>query len=172
MAVKVRTYSELLRELKKARNKALEGAGEKAVDLVKGRIDEDVYGKYDPSWYERTYQLRDSVDVTNTSIKKDIAEIEISHDTKKITTGNINNGQHASVVDGFSSHDSIDEIVHNGLTGAIIEEGYWKDKSWYKPKHTFAKPRPYMDNSIQKMRDGEYKKFMIEELRKMGYKVK
>ena len=40
----VSSYSQLLKELQKARDNALKGTGEKTKDLVKDRIDKDVYG--------------------------------------------------------------------------------------------------------------------------------
>lgn len=165
----VKTYKELEKALMKARDKALKGTGEKTKVLVKDRIDKDVYDTYTPNSYERSYDLRESVEPSDIRSKGNISEVKISHNEDKIrSVGN----QHRSVVDGRSSSHSIAEIVHNGKTGAIYQSGYWKDAPWYRSDDTFAKPRPYMDNAKKEMEDGKYKEFMIEQLKKQGLDAK
>ena len=167
---KVSSYSALLAELQKARDKALKGAGEKAVDVAKDRVDKDVYATYNPKQYNRTGQLRDSIDASEVKSSGNTAEVKISHNTDEIHATPPN--QHYSVVDGKSSVESIAEIVHNGRTGAIGQSGYWKDAPWYDEGDAFAVPRPYMDNAREELENGKYKNFMKEELIKQGYKVK
>lgn len=154
----VKSWSDLEKALRHARDKALEGTGEKAKELVKDRIDEDVYSVATPSEYIRTYELRESVQPSKVNSKGDIAELEVGHDTSLI--GSYEPNQHYSVIDGSSSVDSIAEIVHDGKSGLIFGNGYW------------TKPRPYMDNATEEMKDGKYKDFMVEELNKMGIKTK
>ena len=155
----VTSYSQLLKELQKARDKALKGTGEKAVEVVKDRVDKDVYAmsKGEPAVYERTYQLRDSLVADDFKADGNSAEITIKHDTNQIHSTAPN--QHYSVVDGSSSVDSIAEIVHDGKSGLIFKNGYWTE------------PRPYMDNAKEIMEKGKYKDFMKEELKNQGYKV-
>ena len=154
----VKSWKDLEKALIKARDKALEGTGEKTKELVKDRIDRDVYSVASPSIYERTYELRESVQPSKVNSKGNTAELEIGHDTSLI--GSYSPNQHYSVVDGSSSVDSIAEIVHDGKSGKIFGEGFWTQK------------RPYMDNAKEEMKDGKYKKFMIEELKKQGLNAK
>ncbi len=156
---KVTSYSQLLKELQKARDRALEGTGKKTEDVVKKRIDTDVYDVGDPKEYIRTFELRESIKSSNIKSSGDIAEVEIKHDTSLIHS-NPSLNQHASAIDGSSSVDSIAEIVHDGKSGKLFGQGFW------------TKKRPYMDNAKEEMEDGKYKQFMMEELKRMGYKVK
>ena len=155
----VKTWSQLEKALQKARDKALKGASEKAVDVVKDRVDKDVYAKGDPLIYERTYQLRDRLDVTKFESRGDIAEAMIGHDTSKMTSVAYL-GQHASILDGSSSVHSIAEIVHDGKSSLLLGSGFW------------TKPRPYMSNAQQELENGKYRKFMIEMLKKQGLNAK
>lgn len=154
----VSSYSALLRELQKARDKALKGAAEKGVDVVKDRVDKDVYEVGSPTIYERTYQLRERLDVTKFESKGNVAEATIGHDTSKMTSVS-DLGQHASLIDGSSSVESIAEIVNDGKAGHILGTGFWTEK------------RSYMSNAEEIMKDGKYRDFMVEELKKQGYKV-
>lgn len=159
LMAKVSSYSQLLIELQKARDKALKGAGDKTSELVKKRIDEDVYDAGTPSEYIRTYELRESIRSSDVKSSGNTAEVEVKHDTSLIHSNPTLN-QHASAIDGSSSVDSIAEIVHDGKSGGLFGQGFWTQK------------RPYMDNAKEEMEDGKYKQFMMEELKKMGYKVK
>lgn len=154
----VKSWSDLEKALRQARDKALEGTGEKAKELVKDRIDEDVYSVATPSEYIRTYELRESVQPSKVNSRGDVAELEIGHDTSLI--GSYEPNQHYSVVDGSSSVESIAEIVHDGKSGLIFGNGYWTE------------PRSYLDNAKEEMKDGKYKEFMEKELNKMGIKTK
>lgn len=165
----VTSYSQLLIELQKVRDKALEGTGEKAKELVKDRIDKDVYDVYSPTDYIRTNDLRESVQPSKVKSNGNVAEVTIGHDINLIrSTGN----QHRSIADDSSSVDSIAEIVHNGKVGAIYQSGYWRDAPWYDDSDAFANSRPYMDNAKEEMENGKYRDFMVEELEKQGIKVK
>ena len=154
----VKTYKELEKALMKARDKALKGTGENTKDLVKDRIDKDVYMAGNPTKYERTYELRESVQPSKVESKGSIAEVTIGHDESLI--GSYSPNQHYSIIDGSSSVHSIAEIVHDGKSGHILGAGYW------------TKKRPYMDNTKKEMKDGKYKDFMVEELKKQGLDAK
>lgn len=155
----VTSWKDLEVALQKARDKALKGAGEKGKELTKKRVDEDVYAmsKGEPAVYERTFQLRESLVADDFKSSGNMAEITIKHDASQIHSTAPN--QHYSVVDGSSSVDYIAEIVNNGESGKIFGEGYWTE------------PRPYMDNTRKEMKDGKYREFMVDELKKLGYKV-
>lgn len=154
----IKTYSDLEIALTRIIAKAMPGVGDKTAELVKNRIDQDVYGVGTPSVYERTYELRESVEAGKITVGKSTVETEIGHNTTEI--GAYDPNQHYSVVDGSHSTDSIAEIVHDGKSGKIFGEGYWTQK------------RSYMDNAKQEMEDGKYKQFMEEEINKLGIKTK
>ena len=157
--VSVTSYSQLLIELQKAKDKALESASKKAVDVVKDRVDKDVYQAGIPTIYERTYQLRDRLDVLKYENKGNISQAMIGHDISKMTSVS-DLGQHASLVDGSSSLHSIAEIVHDGKSGHILGIGFWTNS------------RSYMANAQDELENGKYKQFMVERLKSMGYNVK
>ena len=137
----------------------MKGAAEKGVDVVKDRVDKDVYNKNTPLVYERTYQLRDRLDVIDFKSSGNSSTATIGHDTSKMTSVAYL-AQHASVVDGSSSVHSVAEIINFGKGGKILGDGWW------------IKPRPYMDNATDIMKNGKYKEFMIEQLRKQGFDAK
>ncbi|MGJ0846638.1 hypothetical protein ACR77J_08115 [Tissierella praeacuta] len=153
----VTNYAQLLKELQKVTGKSLKGAGEKTVDVVKDRVDKDVYEAGSPTVYERTYELRESLVADDFKTSGNTAEITIKHDTNQIHSTAPN--QHYSVVDGSSSVEGIAYIVHSGKSGKVFGEGYWTQE------------RHYMSNAREEMKDGKYRDFMKEELKKQGYKV-
>ena len=154
----IKTYSDLEVALTRIIAKAMPGVGDKTAELVKNRIDQDVYSVGTPSVYERTYELRESVEAGKITVGKSTVETEIGHNTTEI--GAYEPNQHYSVVDGSHSTESISEIVNYGKSGKIYGEGYWTQK------------RGYMDNAQNEMEDGKYKEFMIEELKKQGIDAK
>ena len=157
----VSSYSELAKRLKDVRNKALEGAAEKTVKLGKEIIDDVVYGSDSPESYERTYQLRDSLrDNPIESVFSNKATIKIDHDKARISP-NVASFQHAST--WWSPWDYsgyVAKTVHDGLSGGLFGEGYWRGS------------RPYMDNTEKELKAGKYRKFMVDEIRAMGFKVR
>ena len=154
----IKTYSDLEVALTRIIAKAMPGVGDKTAELVKNRIDQDVYSVGTPSVYERTYELRESVEAGKITVSKSTVETEIGHNTTEI--GAYEPNQHYSVVDGSHSTDSISEIINNGESGKIYGEGYW------------TKKRGYMDNAQEEMENGKYREFMIEELKKQGIDAK
>lgn len=158
--VKVKSYKGLMAALSKARDEALAGAAKEAEQLVKDRIDEDVYGVGTPEEYQRTYQLRDSIKAFKVEKKGDTSQVKIAHDTSLIHP-NVENFQHASTYwSPWNYVNYVAETVHDGTSGGLFGDGYWRQ------------PRPYMFNARNEMIDGKYRQFMIEQLKSQGYKVK
>lgn len=150
----VSSFAELERAIKQAVKSGMKEVGEKSKEVVKQKIDSEVYAKYSPVEYSRTYELRESVD------SKDVGdlEIEIYHDASKISPHSPN--QHMSVIDGSSSADAIPEIVHDGLSGSALGDGAWRSA------------RPYMDKAAEEIESKDIAKKAIEqELKKKGFKV-
>lgn len=151
----VRTYAQLEAELKKARDKALDRAAKEVVDMVKDEvIEREVYGAGSPAYYERTYDLKNSL-----RAQPRVGDtVTIDHDTSLIGV-NLTKFQHGSPLSG-GIPDSIPSIVHDGKSGSLFGDGYWRDS------------RPYMDVAKGELNSGRYKDIMMAELRMMGYKVK
>lgn len=153
--VNVSTYGQLLKELQKASDKALLGVGKQAEQLVKARIDSDVYGVGTPKDYKRTYGLRDSIFSESVGLGK----LVIRHNWQNMDY-NVENFQHASVYwSPWVYNRYLAETIHDGKAGGLFGQGFWRS------------PRPYMDNAKQEMTGGKYRQFMIEQLQGMGYTV-
>ena len=155
----IRTYSQLLIELEKAKNIALAKSAEKTVELVKVEINKEVYSEPEGD-YQRTYQLRESVKDFPLEIKGRASEIKIAHDTGQIVS-NASVFQHGSNYWSPSDYSEyLAETIHGGLSGSL----FGTNKHWHKPK-------PYMDNAKAEMLNGQYRKFMMESLMRSGYNV-
>lgn len=127
------------------------------VDVVKKRIDDDVYS-YDPIEYERTNELKESVINTNAEINGNNISVQIKHDTNLINSYSPN--QHMSAINGEDSSDIIPYIVHEGKSGKIFGEGVWTE------------PRPYMDNAREEIESSKmHTKIIKDKLKNIGYKV-
>lgn len=160
--VAVTSYSQLENQLRKIRNKALEGAGEKSSELAKEVIQRVLYDASSPESYQRTYALRDSIrDNPLESSGGSQAIIKIDHDRSMIPTSG-ENFQHASA--WWSPWDYsgyVAKTVHDGLSGGLFGDS-----------HAGLSARPYMDDTKKELSGGKYRKFMMEELKAMGLRVK
>lgn len=143
-----------------ARDKALKATGEKTKELVKDEIEKEVYS-IALGTYERTGELKESMTDFPLESKGNKAEVRIAHDIDKMSY-NTSKFQHGS--DYWEPSDYrkyVPETVHDGTSGSLFgESGHWR------------RPKPYMDNAKEKMKDGKYKDFMIEELKRMGIDAK
>ena len=156
----VSSYSQLLIELQKVRDKALKATGEKTKELVKEQIQQEVYNIPEGE-YERTGQLKDSMTSFPLESKGNVAEVKIAHDIESMTY-NTEKFQHGSNYWNPNDYrEYVAETVHDGTSG----NQFGVNKHWHEPK-------PYMDNAQKEMEDGKYKQFMIESLRKQGINAK
>jgi len=156
----VRTYSQLLVQLQKARDKALAGVGDKAKDIVEAQIQKEVYDKPEGD-YERTYGLLNSLNNFGLEYKGVSAQVRIGHNWQNMPY-NPSNFQHGS--NYWQPNDYrqyISETVHYGTSGNL----FGANQPWHKAK-------PYMDLAKEEMKNGKYKSFMIEQLRGQGYTVR
>lgn len=147
--MKISSYSALKAEVIKRMSASLVDVGDDAKEIVKKRIDSDVYGAGSPSEYIRTQAFRESQTCTVKSVGNP-AVVEIKSD---------GGGGHYSVVDG-SSVGNMDKIIHDGRAGRIFGSGFWTSS------------RPYMDNAKQELRSGKFKALMVKALRSNGLRVK
>ena len=156
----VKSWSDLEKALRQARDKALEATGEKAKELVKEEIDKEVYSIPEGN-YERTGQLRDTMTNFPLEDKGNVAEVEIAHDWFNMQY-DVEKFQHASPYwSPWKYTRYVAETVHEGTSGNLFgKNGHWHER------------KPYMDNAKEIMEKGEYKKMMIEELKKQGIDAK
>lgn len=160
MLATVTTYSELLRELQKVKDKALIKAGEKAEELVKKQIQSEVYD-IPAGTYERTYNLKDSMMAFPLEKKGNVSEVKVAHDWMNMSY-NVNKFQHGSNYwDPNDYRQYVAETVHYGLSGKLFGVG----KHWHEPK-------PYMDISKDILEGGEYRRFIMDALRSEGFDVR
>ncbi len=139
--------------MKKILHESMGEVGKKVEEGLKDQIDEDVYDAHNPEYYQRTYELRDSV---THSDAKEIGEqivVEVGHDYDKINTHYPN--QHMSVVDGSDVSNQLPKLINDGTIGDIFGNGAWTE------------PRPYMDNMKDKI---EREKILEKELKKSLHK--
>ena len=81
-------------------------------------INQDVYGVYSPSWYERTMDFLNAWD-TETSGGGGHVEGEMYYEPGYIGVGDSESGQHVSVVDGSSQAQNMPELLYQAGMGCI-----------------------------------------------------
>ena len=125
------------------------------------KIDEVVYGAYNPQWYETTYELRDSVEATNARDLGDSVEISLYHDSNKFTVDK-DNFQHGSNYSNKDMSVLLPEIINDSSRWGIIDGLFPKDGAW-------RFDRPYVDETLNALKDGRLKKWMLKKLKEKGY---
>lgn len=156
----VTSYSQLLKELQKVRDKALKGTGQKTKELVKEEIEKEVYS-IPAGEYERTGGLKESMTNFPLESKGNVAEVKIAHDIDKMSydTSRFQHGSEYWEPNDYREY--VAQTVHDGTSGSLFgTSGHWRE------------PKPYMDNAKEEMEDGKYKQFMEEEINAMGIKTK
>lgn len=139
----------------KALPKAMDGVGEKCKNIVKNRIDEDVYEKYTPVEYDRSYELRNSIISTEPTNNNGTITVEVKHDTNLINATPPN--QHMSVVDQSDVSSHLPKWINDGNIGHVFGQGEWTE------------PRPYRDNTIEQIKQNDiFKKELKKELSKQN----
>lgn len=157
----MRTYRELEARLREARSKALEKAGEKAKDLTLEIIDDVVYGAGTPNEYERTYQLKDSLrDWAVKGYSSSLATLSISHDANLIYSDPDNYTYGSNYYSPTDMSEYVPNMINDGTSGGMFGDGFWMEA------------RPYADQSKEQLSGGKYRKFMSEEIRSMGFRIK
>jgi len=164
----IRTTDDLVKVLKYIKEEAkkpLENTGNEVAERVKREIDNVVYsvtdgeGSKPENSYERTYDLRNSMQSYPLKETDDVLEVELKHNIEKIRAVP-EKFQHASPYwSPWNYSQFLARTVHDGLSGGLFGYGYW------------CEPRPYMDNVKDDMKNGEYKNIMMSELRKKGFVV-
>lgn len=128
---------------------SMEDVGEHAEKIVSERVQKDVYDAYDPSYYDRTYQLKNSLQ-HNTFVKKRAKEVysKINHNFRQIRASKP--WTHHSIVQDYNPQNYakwIPVTVHDGTTGLIMAHPEGRPHL-----RAFELPRPYMRNAWNQMR--------------------
>ena len=126
-------------------------------------IQQIVYDAYDPVEYDRTGEFKKAWD-TDAYITGNVATGEFWHDSEKM---NSFDGHHASVVDGQPMRDYLAEIIYEGLSGAIYQEGYAKYNKRFKGQ-AWTKKRDVWKALLNWLKINQLKKLFEEGLRQQG----
>lgn len=81
-------------------------------------INEEVYDVASPTWYEETFDFLNAWD-TKTSGGGGHVEGEMFYNSSHIGLGDIDNGQHVSVVNGASQAENMPYILYQASMGCI-----------------------------------------------------
>lgn len=158
--MEITSFSQLESVIRDAVKNSMEDLGKKGEEVAKENIEKVVYGAYSPVEYERTGQLKDSITSKETKNTGNSFEVEIYHDTSKITEGYPN--QHMSVITEASSAHSIAEIVHDGKAPNIFND---KNYAWMSA-------RPYMDTTKDEIiKNKLHIKTVKDSLKSQGFDV-
>ncbi len=123
------------------------------------KIDEVVYSGTN-KWYDNSYELRDSVEATNATDLGDGAEISLyhNHDILQYTP---DLWQHGSK--NRDIRDILPEILNNERPWGVIEGLFNSDAAFRN------KDRAYVDETLNALKDGRLKKWMLKKLKEKGY---
>lgn len=146
----ITSYKELQKVIEKAVKDSLKDLGEDIEDIVREEVHKHVYSSYSPVEYERTGDLGNSIE--SKAVGK--SQVEIKHDTSKISA--------TSVKTGASVGAYLPEIVHD--TGA---PNIFNSKSY-----PWMKSRPYMTKAVERLgRTNEHVSSMKKSLKAKGLNV-
>lgn len=152
MSRQVSSIAELQQVMMEETKKVMDKSSNELINEIKQSVDEVVYN-YSPVKYDRTHQLRESLEVDNSQSVSDgsQASIVIHHNTS--------NGGWFSVADGQYRMD-IPEIVTHGAYGTFYGEGIEAHGVKYHtidPNGTeWGKERDYMKHAEEKLDGGGY----------------
>lgn len=152
------TYSSLFKGLNQDIIKASKKIAEAIDERAKSLVDEMVYNSYRPSEYQRTYQLRDSIQHTINKEKSGVS-INVFHNTNLIHY-NEELYQHGSRFSGDIS-DEIPWLVHEGKGGKL-----------FGLNNPTRVPRRYMDALAKELNRGLLSRLFKKEMTALGWKVR
>lgn len=145
MAV-VKNIAELRALMMQKVREGMENTEDYVIEETKSTIDKVVYDKYEPDRYYRTFHLRDSIDTISRKSSARKYSMIIGHKTD----------------DWFSIGefviDYVPKIVTEGKYGTYKGMGIdqFGELSYHDttPKGSYSKPRPYMDETVKSLKDG------------------
>ena len=122
-----------------------------------------VYDSYEPVKYDRTGQFKEAWD-TEAHITGDTATGEFKFDPDKLDSYD---NHHASIVDGQPMQDYLADIIYEGLSGAIYQQGYARNSSRFKGQ-AWTKKRDVWNTLIKTLGPNKIRKFFEEGMRWQG----
>lgn len=154
---KVTTYSDLLKQLEKVRDRAIKNIAKNEVlaDVVKENIQKEVYDSYTPTVYERSTNPNEGLKNSVVSVLVDDRNsptIRINHDENKMN--------HTSIVYGTDVGHMLPYWIINGSVPNIFNDGIY----------IWQQPRDYIESSKEELRNGKFKAEITKELKNLGIK--
>lgn len=149
----------LMPELKKAVDYVVQKIWNENRDLVR----KIVYDAYQPEEYNRTGQFKEAWD-NRTEITGNIVTGEFYYDLDKLETyGN----HHASVIDGQPIDEYLADVIYEGLSGAIYQEGYAKNSARFKGQ-AWTRKRNVWNALIKSIKVNKMRKWFEDGLKQQG----
>lgn len=148
----VNSYSQLLKALQKVAKDVMEDDVATATKIsIYNNVQNIVYDAGNPSYYERRDFTNGSLgDPNNLNHKYKNGVLEVTDDA------DFNHSFADEYNNGYGAVDMNESLAYN------IEYGYGSKSEWWN------KPRPFIEESREDMRDGEFKSAMIKGLKKRG----
>ena len=153
MSIQVSSIAELQQVMMEETKKAMDKSSNELINEIKQSVDEVVYS-YSPVRYDRTHQLRETLEVDNSQSVSDgtQASIVINHNTGKAGWFSVKDGQ---------GRTDIPEIVTYGGYGYFYGEGldvYGSSFHNINPSvgRSWSKSRDYMKHAEEKLDGGGY----------------
>lgn len=160
MGKQFKNLKSLFNHINKEIANSMNTVGGVAKEIVKTQMDKDVYS-YKPRKYQRTYELRDSIDHDVYTMENKVIT-EIYHDTSKIISYK-DGYRHYSADPNYTPKDVSDwmpYLVNKGKSGKYFGEGFW------------TIPRPYILNAKEQMKKNKiHISTLKNDLKKKGLKV-
>ena len=151
----ITTYTQLENILNGKCQEALDRTTDRLLDKLGEFIQNDVYGAYSPTFYDRTFDFKNSWEKTSAKLKGRIVEAEIFQNINTLAF-NSDKFQHGSNVWVEAWNDNKNELAHIINDGAIGE--------------AFGFPqlgaRPFWNDFIQYC-EREFENIFQEELKKI-----
>lgn len=165
----IKSISELERVLTdKITNAMNSGINKEVEQVLKDSITKNVYNAYSPTagGYSRSHRLLNSVTLFPTKKVGSAVTALLGHDETKLQG-------YSSVAGGsYNVSPFIPNIVSDGTAGGIYQQGYWRNSNRYDSSHTFAQPRPYIEDAYNELAGGKLANVLRSALRDQGLKVK
>ena len=128
----------LFKHIEKKVAESMNDVGKVVAEETKTTINDVVYSQQ-PKEYERTFQLRDSITNFPARVEGNTVVVEIDHDTSLIISDPDNFTHGSNFYDPKDISEFLDVIVHEGKSGDLFGDGYWR------------KERRYFDVTVKKL---------------------
>ena len=145
MAIQVSSIAQLQRVMMQQVKSAMKAESDWLVDYTKDMVQKTVYDVYNPEVYERTGQLKDSIDVIQTKDAGVSYSMTVGHNLKGVYWHSVADYRKVGVP----------YIVHYGKTGTYRGVGYDQHGA-YPTYHNidprgkvYGRRRPYMDYTVK-----------------------